>query len=70
MTQSDWNLPALIDHTILRPEATKADVDADEASSYSSDSAPAVEVPEDTTDGSLASDEALQALREKLTGGQ
>ena len=26
MTQSDWNLPALIDHTILRPEATKADV--------------------------------------------
>jgi deoxyribose-phosphate aldolase len=26
MTQSNWNLPALIDHTILRPEATKADV--------------------------------------------
>ena len=26
MNQSDWNLPALIDHTILRPEATKADV--------------------------------------------
>jgi len=26
MTQRDWNLPALIDHTILRPEATRADV--------------------------------------------
>ena len=25
MTQ-DWNLPALIDHTVLRPDATKADV--------------------------------------------
>jgi len=26
MNQVDWNLPALIDHTILRPEATRADV--------------------------------------------
>ncbi len=26
MTQRDWNLPALIDHTVLRPEATRADV--------------------------------------------
>jgi len=26
MTQREWNLPKLIDHTILRPEATKADV--------------------------------------------
>ncbi len=26
MTQHQWNLPALIDHTILRPEATRADV--------------------------------------------
>jgi deoxyribose-phosphate aldolase len=26
MNQSDWNLPALIDHTVLRPEATRADV--------------------------------------------
>jgi deoxyribose-phosphate aldolase len=26
MNQHDWNLPTLIDHTILRPEATKADV--------------------------------------------
>ncbi|HKT33823.1 MAG TPA: deoxyribose-phosphate aldolase [Nitrospira sp.] len=26
MTMSAWNLPALIDHTILRPEATKSDV--------------------------------------------
>lgn len=26
MTRQDWNLPALIDHTVLRPDATKADV--------------------------------------------
>jgi deoxyribose-phosphate aldolase len=26
MTTRDWNLPALIDHTILRPDATKQDV--------------------------------------------
>jgi deoxyribose-phosphate aldolase len=26
MMPSDWNLPALIDHTVLRPEATKTDV--------------------------------------------
>ena len=26
MTQHDWNLPALIDHTMLRPEATRADI--------------------------------------------
>ncbi|MDH4187535.1 MAG: deoxyribose-phosphate aldolase [Nitrospira sp.] len=26
MTKQDWNLPALIDHTVLRPDATKADV--------------------------------------------
>ena len=26
MTTQDWNLPALIDHTVLRPDATKADV--------------------------------------------
>lgn len=25
-TTHDWNLPALIDHTVLRPDATKADV--------------------------------------------
>ena len=23
---SEWNLPSLIDHTVLRPDATKADV--------------------------------------------
>ena len=59
-------------------EATKADVEADEASSYSSDSQharpratrPQRRTPSDDADGSLASDEALQALREKLTGGQ
>jgi deoxyribose-phosphate aldolase len=26
MNQTEWDLPALIDHTILRPEATKTDV--------------------------------------------
>lgn len=26
MNQHDWNLPALIDHTMLRPEATRADI--------------------------------------------
>ena len=26
MTDSQWNLPTLIDHTVLRPEATRADV--------------------------------------------
>ena len=26
MSQRDWNLPALIDHTVLRPEVTRADV--------------------------------------------
>jgi len=26
MNQRDWNLPALIDHTVLRPEATRTDV--------------------------------------------
>jgi deoxyribose-phosphate aldolase len=26
MTMHDWNLPTLIDHTVLRPDATKADV--------------------------------------------
>ena len=26
MNHRDWNLPALIDHTMLRPEATRADV--------------------------------------------
>jgi deoxyribose-phosphate aldolase len=26
MIQREWNLPALIDHTLLRPEATRADL--------------------------------------------
>jgi small subunit ribosomal protein S1 len=47
-------------------EAQKTDVESGEASSYSSQQqAPAKE----EEGGSLASDEALQALREKLTGG-
>jgi small subunit ribosomal protein S1 len=63
-------------------EAAKADVEAGEATSYSSDDAAAPAAaeasdevaepasPSDVAAGSLASDEALQALREKLTGGQ
>ncbi len=55
-------------------DAEKAGVEAAEASNYSSDTASAA-VDEDgnsaapVQEGSLASDEALQALREKLTGG-
>jgi small subunit ribosomal protein S1 len=52
-------------------EAAKADVEAGEASNYSSDgeTAQAGAAESAGADGSLASDEALQALREKLTGG-
>ena len=47
----------------IKAEAKQAEVEAGEATSYSSE-------PTATEDGgSLASDEALQALREKLTGG-
>ena len=48
-------------------EAKQADVEAAAESSYSS-GGPAPAADEDTS-GTLASDEALQALREKLTGG-
>src|SRR6266498_602355 len=56
-------------------DAQKAERDAGEASTYSSDSGaePAPDepaptpTPEPPGDGALASDEALQALREKLT---
>ena len=49
-------------------EAKKAEVEAGEATSYSSGGAEPSPAG-DETGGSLASDEALQALREKLTGG-
>jgi small subunit ribosomal protein S1 len=49
-------------------EAAKAEVEASEATSYSSDTE-TEEGDEPESGGSLASDEALQALREKLTGG-
>ena len=54
-------------HVKQQADAKQADVEAGEATSYSSGG----ETPaEETGDGgSLASDEALQALREKLTGG-
>ena len=58
-------------------EAQKADVEAGEASSYSSEpqpqrqqAQPQQQQQQEEEGGSLASDEALQALREKLTGGQ
>src|SRR6476646_9372118 len=54
-------------HVKQQEEAKQAEVEAGEATSYSSGSE---EVADDgETGGSLASDEALQALREKLTGG-
>jgi small subunit ribosomal protein S1 len=53
-------------HVKQQAEAKQAEVEAGEATSYSSD-AGTTETEE--SGGSLASDEALQALREKLTGG-
>ncbi|MDX6372607.1 MAG: small subunit ribosomal protein, partial [Nocardioidaceae bacterium] len=55
-------------HLKQQEEAAKAEVEASEATSYSSDSE-TEEGDETESGGSLASDEALQALREKLTGG-
>ncbi|MEV7396170.1 30S ribosomal protein S1 [Aeromicrobium sp. NPDC092404] len=49
-------------------EAEKAGIEASEAANYSSDTAAGDDAPQQ--EGSLASDEALQALREKLTGGE
>src|SRR5690349_7818828 len=48
-------------HVKQQEEAKKAEIEAGEATSYSSEAAEG--------EGSLASDEALQALRDKLTGG-
>ena len=57
-------------HVKQQAEAKQAEVEAGEATSYSSGGAPESETEGGTADGgSLASDEALQALREKLTGG-
>jgi small subunit ribosomal protein S1 len=56
-------------------DAQKADAESGELSNYSSEESAASAVETETSasppaaDGSLASDEALQALREKLTGG-
>ena len=58
-------------HVKQQAEAKEAEAEAGEATSYSSggdESAPADGAGD--AGGSLASDEALQALREKLTGGQ
>ena len=53
-------------HVKQQAEAKAAEAEAGEATSYSSGADAAAETE---TGGSLASDEALQALREKLTGG-
>ncbi|MGZ4438446.1 MAG: 30S ribosomal protein S1, partial [Nocardioidaceae bacterium] len=55
-------------HVKQQAEAKVAEAEAGEATSYSSGGG--TEQAEAETGGSLASDEALQALREKLTGGQ
>ncbi|MDP3891361.1 MAG: 30S ribosomal protein S1, partial [Nocardioides sp.] len=60
-------------HVKQQAEAKKADAEAGEATSYSSGGDTEVAETKGApaeTGGSLASDEALQALREKLTGGQ
>jgi small subunit ribosomal protein S1 len=55
-------------HVKQQAEAKVAEAEAGEATSYSSGGSDEVE-GEVAEGGSLASDEALQALREKLTGG-
>jgi small subunit ribosomal protein S1 len=55
-------------HVKQQEEAKQAEVEAGEATSYSSGTTDEDE-PGEESGGSLASDEALQALREKLTGG-
>jgi small subunit ribosomal protein S1 len=63
-------------HLKQQAEAAQAEVEAGEATSYSSEQPAATSGGDDAgagsteVAGSLASDEALQALREKLTGGQ
>ncbi len=54
-------------HVKQQAEAVVAEAEAGETKSYSSDSGADEADPD--AGGSLASDEALQALREKLTGG-
>ncbi|MET1061062.1 MAG: 30S ribosomal protein S1, partial [Nocardioides sp.] len=61
-------------HVKQQAEAKVAEAEAGEATSYSSggtatEAGDDTVVAEESTGGSLASDEALQALREKLTGG-
>jgi small subunit ribosomal protein S1 len=56
-------------HVKQQAEAAKAEVEAGEATSYSSGSTGDAPAEGGDSAGSLASDEALQALREKLTGG-
>jgi small subunit ribosomal protein S1 len=60
-------------HVKQQAEAKVAEIAAAEPTTYSSDSTDATgsddEAAAEETGGSLASDEALQALREKLTGG-
>src|SRR3954468_6212184 len=57
-------------HVKQQAEAARAEVEAGEATSYSSEQGGGESAGGQEVGGSLASDEALQALREKLTGGQ
>jgi small subunit ribosomal protein S1 len=56
-------------HVKQQTEAAAAEVEAGEATSYSSEKGEGGSAEPAGDSGSLASDEALQALREKLTGG-
>jgi small subunit ribosomal protein S1 len=56
-------------HVKQQADAKVAEAEAGEATSYSSGGEVAADETAADTGGSLASDEALQALREKLTGG-
>ncbi|MGH3445919.1 MAG: S1 RNA-binding domain-containing protein, partial [Nocardioidaceae bacterium] len=62
-------------HRQQQADAAKAEVEAGEAKTFSSEPKPtpggsSTGAPTPSESGSLASDEALQALREKLTGNQ
>ncbi|MCA1820437.1 MAG: 30S ribosomal protein S1, partial [Pseudonocardia sp.] len=50
-------------------KASEADSEAPEDQNYSSSAAADAPTPHDAGSGSLASDEQLAALREKLSGG-
>ena len=64
---SRWVFNGVVGILVFVHEGTGHEAEAGEATSYSSEAG--TEGGEAPEGGSLASDEALQALREKLTGG-